>query len=183
MGTMLTQFAKLSNFEVITTCSAHNVELCKSFGADHVFDHKDESSIDNIRALVGDSLRLCVDTISADDGSTAAFCAKVLSPGAKYSNIRIGKSPRHDVESMNTVGYSFYGEGWEFMGQPQKVSKVDYEYSRGFAILAEKLLAEAKIKPHPVDLRSGGFEALPGLLDELKAGKVSGKKLVVRLNE
>lgn len=50
-----------------------------------------------------------------------------------------------------------------------------------FAELAERLLAEGKIKMHPKEVRAG---ALAGVLDglgELKDKKVRGKKLVYLL--
>lgn len=181
MGTMLIQFAKLSNYEVITTCSPHNFELCKSFGADHVFDYKDPESAKKIQDLVGGSLKLCVDAISTDE--TASLCAEILSSNGKYSSILLAVCPRDDVESFRTIGYSFLGEEWEQFGVLNPASKEDFEYSKGFAILSERLLAEGKLRPHPVELREGGLEAIPAAMEDLRAKRVSGKKLVFRLRE
>lgn len=181
MGTMLIQFAKLSNYEVITTCSPSNFNLCKSYGADHVFDYKDLDTPEKILALAGDSLKLCVDTISTDE--TAAFCAKVLGPSGKYSSILLSECPRDDVTSFRTIGYSFLGEEWEQFGVVNPASLEDFEYSKGFAILSEKLLAQGKIKPHPVELRNGGLDGIPEAMEDLRAKRVSGKKFVFRVEE
>lgn len=181
MGTMLIQFAKLSNYEVITTCSPHNLELCKSFGADHVFDYKDPESPKKILDLVGDSLNFCVDTISTDD--TASFCAKVIGSNGNYSSILLAVCPRDDVESFRTVGYSFLGEEWEQFGVLNPASKEDFEYSKGFAILSERLLAQGRLRPHPVKVMEGGLEAIAVAMEDLRAKRVSGKKLVFRLRE
>jgi len=179
MGTMVIQFAKLSGYEVITTCSPQNFGLCKSFGADHVFDYNEPDTSEQIRALSKESLKLCVDCISTD--STAAFCSQVLSPGAKYSGILLAKCPRDDVESVLTVGYSFLGEPWEQFGVINPASKEDFEFSKSFAELSERFLREGKIKPHPVSIREGGLDAIPVVLEELRAKKVSGAKIVVRV--
>ncbi|KAK4505399.1 hypothetical protein PRZ48_003362 [Zasmidium cellare] len=103
MGTMLIQFAKLSNYEVVTTCSPRNFELCKSFGADHIFDYQDPETPKKILDLVGDSLHLCVDTISTAE--TGAFCAKVLAPNAKYSATLMPECPRENVEQFRPRGF------------------------------------------------------------------------------
>lgn len=179
IGTMIIQFAKLSKYNVVATSSPRNLALCKSYGADDVFDYNDPATPSQIKSLTGDSIKLCVDCISTDDA--AAFCAKVLAPGAKYSNILLAKCPRDDVESFNTIGYSFLGEEWEQMGVMNPASPEDFEYSKSFAELSEKLLAEGKIKPHPVDLRKGGIDAIPEALEDLRAKRVSGKKLVVTI--
>lgn len=131
--------------------------------------------------LVGDSLKLCIDTISTDE--TAAFCAKVIGQGGKYSSILLSTCPSDDVESFRTIGYSFLGEEWEQFGVMNPASIEDFEYSKGFAILSERLLADGKIRPHPVDLREGGLDAIPEAMKELKGKRVSGKKLVFKVRD
>ena len=49
--------------------------------------------------------------------------------------------------------------------------------------LACKLLAEKKIKVHPVDVRPGGLKGVLEGMEEMRQGKVSGKKLVYRVSE
>jgi alcohol dehydrogenase len=41
-GTMCIQLAKLRGFEVTVTCSGHNIDFVKSFGADYAIDYKSE---------------------------------------------------------------------------------------------------------------------------------------------
>ena len=154
MGTMLIQYAKLSNFEVATTCSPHNFELVRSYGADHVYDYKDASSIADINAVVQSGLQHCVDCISTPE--SAEFCAAVLAHGGIYSSIGLAESPRQDVRTEQTLGWSFLGEEYSFLGQTVPASEEDFEYSRAFAELSQTLLAEGKIRPHPLDLRPGG---------------------------
>ncbi|KAE8336240.1 hypothetical protein BDV24DRAFT_142379 [Aspergillus arachidicola] len=45
------QIASLYGFDVITTCSPHNAELVRSYGAKYVFDYKDEKVAEEIRKV------------------------------------------------------------------------------------------------------------------------------------
>lgn len=44
-----------------------------------------------------------------------------------------------------------------------------------------QLIADGKIRAHSVDLRQGGLESIHQGLEELKEGKVSGKKIVYEI--
>lgn len=50
-----------------------------------------------------------------------------------------------------------------------------------FGPVMQALLDEGKIKSHPVSVGMGGLDGVLGGLEELKGGKVSGKKLVYRI--
>lgn len=168
-----------SNFEITTTCSTRNFALVRSYGADHVFDYNNPKAVELIKSHTHGTMKLCVDCISTD--SSAAFCAAVLAPGAIYSSIGMSHCPRDDIKTVQTIGYSFLGEPWEQMGHNFSASREDFEYSVAFAELSEKLLAQGMITPHPVSLRKGGLAAIPEALSDLKAQKVSGEKIVVRV--
>ena len=51
------------------------------------------------------------------------------------------------------------------------------------AEVADPLIAEGKIKVHPPEVRGEGLKGVLSGLQDLKAGKVSGKKLVYRVEE
>jgi hypothetical protein len=53
-----------------------------------------------------------------------------------------------------------------------------YEFVSEFVTLSEKLLAEGKLKPHPLLLRPGGLEGILDGMKELESGNVRGGKLV-----
>ncbi|UCK58859.1 hypothetical protein AFCA_001695 [Aspergillus flavus] len=57
-GTLAIQFAKLSGYTVLTTCSPHNFDLVKRLGADAVFDYKDPNSAAEIRQYTNNNLKL-----------------------------------------------------------------------------------------------------------------------------
>lgn len=181
MGTMLIQFATLSGFQVMTTCSSQNFNLVRSYGAIHIYDYNSSSAVQEIRSITGGKLRYVVDCISTPP--SADFCAATLSPGGVYSSIGLSRSPREDVTTHQTLGYSFLGEPWEFLaGQKFPASREDFDYSVTFAKLSESLLAEGKIRPHPIEVKNGGLEAVPGGIEDLRAKKISGRKLVVKMN-
>jgi NADPH:quinone reductase-like Zn-dependent oxidoreductase len=181
MGTACIQFAKLSGFTVITVCSPSNFNLVKSYGADHILDYHDPTAPDQIKVLTKNELKLAIDCISVPDNQAGAkFCAKVLASDGKYSMLGpMVSCGREDVQDIPTVGYSFLGEEWSMMGQTFPASPQDFAFSMRFADVIEKLLADGKIRPHPVEARDGGLDAFPQAMEDLRNGKVSGKKLVV----
>ena len=94
----------------------------------------------------------------------------------------MARSPREDITTYQTIGYSFLGEPWvDWGGQNQPASREDFEYSVAFAELSERLLADRKLRPHPVEVRHGGLAAVPQGIEDLRAKRISGRKLVVKM--
>ncbi|PYH68581.1 zinc-binding alcohol dehydrogenase family protein [Aspergillus vadensis CBS 113365] len=181
-GTLAIQFAKLSGYEVITTCSPETEELVKSRGADHVFDYKDPEAADKIRDVTQDRLKLVLDTISTDE--TAAFCGRAMSSqGGDYTAMIDSKVPRADVRSRWTLGYTVFGEELTFRGERIPAKPEDRTFAAEWLENATKLLADGKVVPHPVQLGSGGLQGVIEGLKLLKEGKVRGCKLVYNVDE
>lgn len=179
------QFAKLSGFEVIVTCSPRNFDLVKSLGADHAFDYKSPTCAEDIRKLTNNKLRYAWDTIS--EGGSPQICADALTPsgeGLKYGAIlSVDDLPRKDVKYTKSLGYTMVGEAISFRnGQHIPAKPEDFEFGVRWIAIAEKLLAEGKIKPPKKEIREGGLEAIFGGLDDLREGRVSGTKLVYRIS-
>ncbi|MCJ1252152.1 hypothetical protein MMC30_009390 [Trapelia coarctata] len=187
-GTLAIQLAKQSGLTVVTTASPRNHPLCKELGADAVFDYNDPTCAEQISDYTKNKLHHAFDTISNEQ--TAAICAAALSSsssGSKiYSNLMpIDKLPRDDVQNNCTLAYSSLGEDFKIgeKGQEMPGKNEDLEFASKFWSIAEELLSEGKVKPHPVDLRPGGLKGVLEGLDEMRKGKVSGKKLVYRIEE
>ena len=177
-GTLAIQFAKLSGLEVFTTSSPHNFDLLKRLGADHVFDYKDPDVAAKIREATNDKLAYVFDTI-AEPGSPEISAAAIGSEGGKYSCILPVKSlPRNDVYINFTLAYTALGE--KYTNQFPR-NQVDYEFAVKFWKVTEGLLNSGKIKAHPAEVREGGLKAIPQGLKDLKDGKVSGVKLVYKI--
>ncbi len=76
VGTFAIQIAKTFGAEVTAVCSARNMELVRSLGADHVFDYKKENYTES-----GEKYDLIVDMIS---NHSLTANRSVLKPGGKY---------------------------------------------------------------------------------------------------
>jgi len=92
-------------------------------------------------------------------------------------------SPREDVKSAFFLGYTALGEVYIYGGEEWPVVEKDYELVKRFMGLAEQIIMDRKIIPHPAGLRSGGLEGIPGGLEDLKNKRVSGEKLVYVIGE
>lgn len=171
-----------SNLHVITTCSPHNFDLVKSLGADAVFDYSDPDCARKIREHTNDSLRHAFDCIS--EGASPRICADALSSsgGAYSALLPVADFPRKDVSSAHTLAYTVKGEPIRFAGKDVPAQEAHFEFGVKFMAMAEGLLGEGKIRCLPT-VREGGLEGVFGGLDELRNGKVSGKKLVYRVGE
>ncbi|KKA30137.1 hypothetical protein TD95_001996 [Thielaviopsis punctulata] len=183
MGCMGIQFAKAVGFEVITTCSPSNFNLVKSLGADHIFDYNDASSAASVRTLTGNKLMYAWDCISLPE--TGRFCANAVSTeGAKYSALlphagEAAKEINPKLETFMTLYYVAFNEPVKFYADIP-ASPESFEFARKFWDISAKLLAEGTIKTTPIAVNVGGsgLEGVLAGLEELKNGKVSGKKLV-----
>jgi NADPH:quinone reductase-like Zn-dependent oxidoreductase len=178
MGTMGIQVAKLSGYRVITTCSPRNFDMVKSYGAEATFDYKDQASIEKIKKYTNDSLKLVWDTISLK--SSADFCAKIIASGGTYGNILRQTLPgREDVKQTYSIGYTSVGEPFEKGGRKYGAEETqrDYDWIQKWMLVGEQLLAEGKLKAHPIKVGKGLENVLEGA-DLMRHDKVSGQKLV-----
>ncbi|KAH8702682.1 chaperonin 10-like protein [Phaeosphaeriaceae sp. PMI808] len=170
-GSLAIQFAKLSGYHVLTTCSPHNFDFVKGIGADTVFDYKDPGSANEIRRLTGDKLKIVFDTISIE--SSAKFCAEAISTeGGAYTCLLPIAVPRSDVKAELVLAYTAFGEAFELGPHSFAAVPEDQAFSARWWLLAEKFLASGKVKVHPPSVREAGLE-----------DQVSGQKLVYNVSE
>ncbi|KAK9372451.1 chaperonin 10-like protein [Lipomyces chichibuensis] len=181
-GSLGIQFAKLSGYDLITTCSPHNFDLVKSLGAVAAFDYKDPKSVAKIRNYTSDNINLAWDTISLE--SSAKFCADVLSPtGGKYACLLDVKAPRNDVETIMTSAYTAFGEPFEFGPDTIPAIPERFEFAKNWVKAVEQLLFAGKIKVPKPKIGKDGLNGVLNGLQLLRENKVSGEKLVYRVNE
>ncbi|KAE8350331.1 chaperonin 10-like protein [Aspergillus coremiiformis] len=181
-GTLAIQFAKLSGYTVLATCSPHNFDLVKSLGADVVFDYKDPNSAAAIRKYTDDNLKLVLDTISLK--SSAEYCDHAISTGGgDYSALLSMEIERTNVHSHETMAYTAVGEHFTILEMSVPARPEDKAFAEVFWAMAEKLLADGKIKVHPPKVNSGGLQGVLEGLKLLKEGRVSGEKLVYNVAE
>lgn len=165
--------------EVITTSSPRNFDLCKKLGADKVFDYREPDVGAKIREATNDKLQLVFDTIS-EKGSPEICAAAMSSKGGHYSSLLpVAQFPRDDVKNSLTLAYTSLGD---FFSDKYPASKEDWDFGVKFWRLSEDLINSGKIKTHPAEVRPGGLDAIPQGLQDLKDGKVSGVKLVYKVD-
>ncbi|OQV01592.1 Alcohol dehydrogenase GroES-like domain-containing protein isoform 2 [Cladophialophora immunda] len=182
-GALGIQFAKLSGYTVITTCSPRNFDYVKSLGASSVFDYNDAQAPARIRELTANQLKLAWDTIS--EKPSAQFCADALSSdaGCKYGSILQVAPPRDDVEGVTTLMYTIFGEPFQFGPHEFPAVGEDFAYAKKFMAMVEGLLAEGKLRAHKDTVGQGGLDGVLKGMQDMKSGKVSGEKLVYRVAE
>ena len=176
-GSLGIQYAKLSGYKVLTTCSARNFDFVRSLGADAVFDYNDPDCAADIRRFSQNRLQLAWDTVSLP--SSAEICANALTTGtgARYSSLLPVQLGRQDVISTMTLAYTALGENFKFGDQDVPASIPDFEFAKTFWESSRELLETGKVKVHPPRLGKGLRGILHGL-ELLRTNKVSGEKLV-----
>ncbi|POR33097.1 Protein TOXD [Tolypocladium paradoxum] len=176
-GALGIQFARLSGYKVITTCSSHNVGQVKALGAEAAFDYKDPDCAKKIREYTNNKLTLAWDTISLP--ASVQICAESLtsSPGAKYNALLRIEFPRSDVSVSSTLAYTAFGEAFQIGDNKVPAKPEDLEYASKFWDLTRDLLEAGKIKVHQARVEHGLEKVLDGL-QALEQNKVSGEKLV-----
>ncbi|KAF7587032.1 hypothetical protein BBP40_007828 [Aspergillus hancockii] len=181
-GTFAIQFAKLSGYTVLTTCSPQNFDLVKELGADAVFDYRDPNSAAEIRKYTNNNLKLVLDTISLE--ASAKYCDEAISTdGGDYSALLAVGIERANVNDRWTLAYTITGEAFTFGDTPIPAKPEDKTFAESFWNIAEKLLTEGKIKIQGVKVNPGGLKGVIEGLQLMKAGKVSGEKLVYNIAE
>ena len=181
-GSLAIQLAILSGRRVITTCSPKHFDLAKSRGADVVYDYRTPKVGEKIRHDTQGKLRDVFDTVSLPQ--TAKICAAAIgATGGKYCNLLGTAFPREDVESTFFLGYSVSGEEYIFENETYPAQPEFFEFGRKWSKLAERLWAEGKWVVHPHRVCGGGVAGVIEGMKEGREGKISGEKLVYRVED
>jgi NADPH:quinone reductase-like Zn-dependent oxidoreductase len=97
-GSLAIQFARLSGYQVITTCSPRNFDFVKNLGAVEAFDYNDPDCAGKIREYTKDKLTRVLDCIS--DGKSPEISSEAISSkGGQVSYLLKSKHRRTDVEN------------------------------------------------------------------------------------
>ncbi|KAJ5544505.1 Polyketide synthase enoylreductase [Penicillium sp. DV-2018c] len=182
-GTLAIQFAKLSGYNVLTTCSPHNFDLVRGLGADEVYDYNDPEAAGAIRKATDNKLKLVFDCIALEP--SAAFCDNAISTdGGEYSSLLKVDIARPNVNHRFTLAYTIIGEAFKFGDIPFPAKPEDKAFAENFSsTVVEPLLAQGKIKVHPLKVGKDGLKGVIEGLKLMKEGKVSGEKLVYNVDE
>ncbi|KAJ0124335.1 uncharacterized protein J7T55_005673 [Diaporthe amygdali] len=156
-----------------------------SLGAAETFDYNSSTCGMEIRNYTKNNLKHVLDCVTKDDSMKMCYEA-IGSDGGKYVALepfstRIQYTRREvQAEWQNT---------WSLFGGPVKLSGVygrpGHKHDRKFASvmfpMAERLIIDGQLKPHPVEVRVGGLESIMDGIEILRSGEVKGRKLVYQV--
>jgi NADPH:quinone reductase-like Zn-dependent oxidoreductase len=186
------QFAKLSGYRVLATCSPRNADYLQSLGADDIIDYREYSDPERFAARVreilgGDRLGLVWDCIGLPESAKLVVPA-IARTGGKYRSLL--PVPDEIVHGINdrvdggwTFAYLVFGEKFTKGRGTFEARPEDMEFGRTFWDLSRDLLQSGKLKVPRQEVNRGG-KGLEGVLkglDELRQDKVSGVKLIYTL--
>ncbi|KAJ5561984.1 hypothetical protein N7535_003553 [Penicillium sp. DV-2018c] len=181
-GTLAIQLAKLSGLRVVTTCSENNRNFMFELGADAVFDYHDPQVGEQIREDTDDALELVLDTISTPQ--SAAICsAAISSAGGSYNALLDVRSARDDVDSQVSMAYDILAEPYRMGAQERSPAGTNFDFGVQWWELAQKLLDERRILPHPYQVKPGGLAGALAGLQMLREGKIRASKLVYQVDD
>ena len=172
-----------SGCRVVTTASPRNFDLLAQRGAEKVFDYHDPECASKIREYTQDSVTRVLDCIS--EGDSPRTCEEAMSPkGGKIAFLLDATAPtRQDIVSKTLMAYSVTGEAYTKFGRHHPAVPEDFTYAKKFCALSEKLVWERKLLPHPARIEKDGLVGTLDGLQQYREGKVSGEKLVYRIEE
>lgn len=183
-GTAALQILKLSGYTTVATCSPHNADLVRSFGADHVFDYHDRNCARDIAALTRSNLQYALDCVTTTDSLRLCYAA-LGRAGGRYTAL----DPYNEAAA---AGRAVVQADW-VMG-PEMLGAVAWPAPHGRAAnpelqafcaewvqVLETLLDRNLIRTHPLVVRDTGLEGVLEGFAEIRAKKVSGKKLIYTL--
>ncbi|KAJ5598969.1 Enoyl reductase [Penicillium hetheringtonii] len=184
LGMLAIQMVKLCGHRVITTCSPRNFELVRSYGADLVFDYHSTTCAKDIRAATKNTLRYVLDPFS--DVRSVTICQEAFGrTGGRYCGLEQYQEQlftRKTVKHELIMGGAISGNGVKLPDPYGVLPNPEIGlWARNWYRAVQRLIGEGKIKPSPVEILSGGLDAVIPGLDRLKNGNVSGKKLAVPL--
>ena len=171
-----------SGYKVITTASKDNFEFLRDRGADIVLDYKLVDVGQQIRRITNGTLRHVFDCVSI--ASSAKICAEAFGPdGGIYCALLPEKCHAENVKSVFFLSYAISGEDYVFENEFYAAQPEAFESGRRLLGLVEGLWNRDMWKVHPQQVEEEGLGGIATGMQMMKAGKVSGVKLVYRVDD
>lgn len=95
MGLYAIQLAHLFSIPVVAICSSKHFELCKSMGADNVFDYRDPELVKKVKTEIP-NIYHAFDCIGA--GTSSKQASRITQLDGILTTVRPGKANTEDVE-------------------------------------------------------------------------------------
>ncbi|KAF3922298.1 Zeta-crystallin [Dactylellina cionopaga] len=180
VGLTALKFARLSGLYPIVAVAGGSKDLIEKENlADVIIDYRQNNDIagDIKKALGGKPL------FHAYDGYTqypsTEPLAENLDPKGRVTGIQLYEHPLpHGHKSKMTYVGSVHKHYPSF---PAEDAVVDADFGYVFGKYLTRLLAQEKLKPHPIEVLEGGLGGIVDGLNRLREGKVNASKLVARI--
>ncbi|KIK58336.1 hypothetical protein GYMLUDRAFT_171220 [Collybiopsis luxurians FD-317 M1] len=174
-GTSVGQFAiqllKYLDFKhIITNSAAEHFDYLRSLGATDVIDRNkvpDNELPKIIQDIVGGKVDAAIDTVGSPASRAAAVAC--LKDGAHLGTVL--RLPETEV-CKGTMVRHIWGSGWV---------EVNREFGKVLAVRMGELFESGVLKPCRIVELSGGLDAIPGGLQDLKDNQFRGHKVVIAL--
>ena len=171
-----------SGLTPIATCSAKSRDFVLSLGAEETFDYNSSTCGVEIRNYTKNNLRHVLDCVTQDRSMKMCYEA-IGSDGGKYVALEPfsihTQYTRRDVQAEWQNTWSLFGSPVRLSGAYGRPGRTeDRKFASVLFAVAERLVWDGLIKPHPIEVRTGGLEAVLTGIEDLKSGHVKGRKLV-----
>ncbi|KAJ5611821.1 NAD(P)-binding protein [Penicillium herquei] len=181
-GTAAIQLLKLAGYEVLATCSPHNFDLVRGYGADAVFDYHATDCPAEIRRHARNVLKYAMDCVC--NTASMQFCYQAMGrSGGKY--VVLEPYPESIAQTRKVINpqwvLSLLVLGHEIAWPEPHRSPAHpaiAEFGATWTDTLNQLLAQGLIKSHPPVIRDGGLAKVLEGIQDVRSKKISGKKLV-----
>ncbi|KAI4602495.1 hypothetical protein KJ359_009739 [Pestalotiopsis sp. 9143b] len=187
VGQYAIQIAASHGFNVITTCSPKYFETVKSLGARHVFDYHDQDVATKIKEA-SSTIHYAFDTIGQKHSSATASQALALSGETQSAlcTVRPGKANTEDVEKgvkvTDVLVWTAFLKDHRYGEFFWPASDFDHEICVDFFKKLPDWLRDGKLRASVPSLKHG-LDSVADGFQEYRDGKISGYKLVYRIQE
>lgn len=114
-------------------------------------------------------MKMCYEAIGSDGGSYVA-----LDPFSSHIQYT-----RRDIKAEWLMIFSLFGAPVKLPGVYGRPSRPqDRQFASAMFPIAERLIQDEQLKPHPAEIRDGGLEAITSGIEDLRNDKIKGRKLV-----
>ncbi|EIW54874.1 GroES-like protein [Trametes versicolor FP-101664 SS1] len=179
VGQISIQLARMAGHSpIIATASLHNAPLLKSLGATHVIDRSlsKEATLAELSTLLGGK-SLDYVFVALLDAEALRLGRDALAPGGALATV--SPAPQRIPEDVANLGQGkriSYVFGSPRPSHNREIGVALYKQLTGW-------LEKGLLKPNPVEVLPNGLAGINEGLARLKAGKVSGTKLVAHPQE
>ncbi|KAH6880011.1 alcohol dehydrogenase GroES-like domain-containing protein [Thelonectria olida] len=183
-GTMACQLLSIAGYDPIATVSNASADMVKSYGAVKTFPYSSSTCGDAIKKETKGTMRHAIDCITTPE--SVQCCLKALGrAGGRCVTLEYADDElktRKAVKFDMIMAYIAFGKGVELPAPYHREPDMDKLYSASrWRDDVQQLVDQRRIRCHPIQEVSGGWEGIIKGLEMIKDGQVRGKKLVVRV--